>query len=229
MAPPAPDRKLGPARRVPEPALRIARARRSDGGRTHDDDCNSERVRGWSSTWPRRQRLGPRTRGSLSWASGVLEGCGKGAKEENTRSAAGAQARKQARMPPTAKEARIGPEAEPRRKRRHRRTTWIDKIFCSVQAGAQAMQLIRPDGESADLDRIVEELIDVCVEHPHVRSVELQVREIFRHLLSAKTEAIIGQKTPCGALGEGLHWQPLCASCARAIACSHGQDSLVIW
>ena len=34
MAPPAPDRRLGPARRLPKTALRIARARRSDGGRT---------------------------------------------------------------------------------------------------------------------------------------------------------------------------------------------------
>ena len=47
----APDLWPGPARRVPESAFRVARARRSDGGSTHDDGASSERVRGWSSTW----------------------------------------------------------------------------------------------------------------------------------------------------------------------------------
>ena len=64
-------RRLGPARRVPESALWIARARRrvTVGWRP---DSDSERVRGWSSSWLRRQRLGPRTRGNLGWADGVL-------------------------------------------------------------------------------------------------------------------------------------------------------------
>ena len=38
------------------------------------------------------------------------------------------------------------------------------------------IQLIRPDGESGDLDMDVEELIDACIEYSHVRSVELQVQ-----------------------------------------------------
>ena len=86
-----------------------------------------------------------------------------------------AQARKHSQTPPTAKKAGVDSEAEPRRKRRHRRITEVDKIICRVRARAQAMQLIVPVRESADLDRNhdVEELINVCTEHPHVRSVEL--------------------------------------------------------
>ena len=45
MAPPALGRRPGPARQAPESAFRAARARRSDGGWTHDDDGSSERVR----------------------------------------------------------------------------------------------------------------------------------------------------------------------------------------
>ena len=40
-----------PTRRVPEPAIQVAGARRSDGGPTHDDGARSERVRGRSSMW----------------------------------------------------------------------------------------------------------------------------------------------------------------------------------
>ena len=65
--------------------------------------------------------------------------------------------------------------------------------------------MIQPDGESADLDRNVEELINVCIEHLHVRSVEL-VSGIVRRLSSAKTEAVICQGTPLGVLGGGLGW-----------------------
>ena len=66
MAPPAPDRRLGPTRRVPEYALRIA----VPDGRMAAG-LQLERVRGWSSTWARRRLLGPQTRGSLGWADGV--------------------------------------------------------------------------------------------------------------------------------------------------------------
>ena len=69
-------------------------------------------------------------------------------------------------------------EGKPRRKRRLRRTTEIEKILTRVRAGSTAIQLIRPDGESGDLDMDVEELIDACIEYSHVRSVELQVRDI---------------------------------------------------
>ena len=50
-----------------------------------------------------------------------------------------------------AKKASVDSEAEPRRKRRNRCITEVDKIICHVLAGAQAMQLILPYGESADL------------------------------------------------------------------------------
>ena len=103
------------------------------------------------------------------------EGCGKGAGEDN----AGASAVSGRRTPPTTKKVPGDSEAtEPRRKRRLRRITKIDKILTSVRAGSPAIQLIRPDGESGDLDMDVEELIDACITHPHVRSVELQVRDI---------------------------------------------------
>ena len=46
----------------------------------------------------------------------------------------------------------------------------------------------------------------MCIEHPHLRSVELQVRGILRRLSSAKTEAVICQGTPLGVLGGGLAW-----------------------
>ena len=85
------------------------------------------------------------------------------------RTSAEAQARKQARTPPTAKKATVYSEAE-QRQRRHRCITEVNKIFCRVLAGAQAKQLIQPDGELAGLDRNVEELIDVCIEHPRVCS-----------------------------------------------------------
>ena len=126
------------------------------------------------------------------------DGSGKGAEEDNASAAAEAQARKHSRTPPTAKKAIANSEAEPRRKRRNRRIAEVDKIISSVWAGAETMQLIRPDGESADLDRTVEELFNVCIEHPHVRSVELQVRGIVRRLSTAKTEAVICQGTPLG-------------------------------
>ena len=103
-------------------------------------------------------------------------GCWKGTEEDNTSAEAEAQARQHSRTPPTAKKASVNSEAEPRRKRhgRHRRIAEVGKIISRVRAGAETMQLIRPDGESADLDRTNEELINVCIEHPHVRSVELQ-------------------------------------------------------
>ena len=50
------------------------------------------------------------------------------------------------------------------------------------------MQLIRPDGESAGLDRKVEEQIDVCIEHPHVRSVELHWLPVRDHPTPVKCE-----------------------------------------
>ena len=59
-----------------------------------------------------------------------------------------------------AKKASVDSEAEPRRERRHRRIAEVDKIISRVRAGAEAMQLIWPDGESAELDRNVEELIN---------------------------------------------------------------------
>ena len=103
------------------------------------------------------------------------EGCGKGAGEDN----AGAVAVAVRRTPPTTKKVPVDSEAaEPRRRRRLRRATKIDNILTSVRAGSPAIQLIRPDGESGDLDMDVEDLIDVCIKHPHVRSVELQVRDI---------------------------------------------------
>ena len=56
-----------------------------------------------------------------------------------------------------------------------------------MRAGSTAIQLIRPDGESGDLDIYVEELIDVCIEHSHVRLVELQVRDIAQYPLTVTT------------------------------------------
>ena len=45
-----------------------------------------------------------------------------------------------------------------------------------ISASRKAMiELIRPDEEAGDLDRNVAELINVCIENPHVRSLELQV------------------------------------------------------
>ena len=107
---------------------------------------------------------------------GILtEGCGKGAEEDN----AGTVAVAVRRTPPTARKVPGDSEAaKPRRKRRLRRTTEIEKILTRVRAGSTAIQLIRPDGESGDLDMDVEELIDACIEYSHVRSVELQVRDI---------------------------------------------------
>ena len=71
-----------------------------------------------------------------------------------------------------------------------------------MQAGSQAVQLIRPDGESGDLDMDVEQLIDSCIEHPHVCSVELQVRDICCYpSTKAITETFIAQGTPIGAMG----------------------------
>ena len=77
------------------------------------------------------------------------------------------------------------------------------------------MQLILPDGESADSDRNVEELIDVCIEHPHVRSVDLQVREIVQRLLSTKLKLLLARELRSVYWEEGLHGPPLCASCPR--------------
>ena len=85
------------------------------------------------------------------------------------------------RTPPTARKVPGDSEAaKPRRKRRLRRTIEIEKILTRVRAGSTAIQLIRPDGESVDLDKevLVEELLDACIEYLHVRSVELQVRDI---------------------------------------------------
>ena len=90
VVPPAPDRRPGPARRMPVSVCRIARARRSDGGRTVDG--SSERVRGWRPTWaaeeaarapdPRLVAAGP-TDGGLPrpgdlwpWGQGSLTGSG---------------------------------------------------------------------------------------------------------------------------------------------------------
>ena len=88
---------------------------------------------------------------------------GKGAKEDNASAAAEAQARKHLRTHPTAKKESIEFEAEPWHKRHHWHIAEVDKIRVNfrVWAGAQAMQLILPDGESTNLDRNVEELIDV--------------------------------------------------------------------
>ena len=44
------------------------------------------------------------------------------------------------------------------------------------------------------MDGIVEELIDVCIEHPHVRSVDLQVREIVQRLLSTKLKLLLARE-----------------------------------
>ncbi len=96
--------------------------------------------------------------------------------------------------PPTAKKPEASGDSlsggEPRRKRRHRRITEIDMLIDRVRglrAGAQAAKPIRPNEESGDLDRNLEELINVCIEHPHVRSLELQVSEI-QHSLHAEIE-----------------------------------------
>ena len=48
----------------------------------------------------------------------LLEGCGKGAEEDNASAVAEVQARKHSRTPPTAKKASVNSEAEPRCKRR---------------------------------------------------------------------------------------------------------------
>ena len=114
--------------------------------------------------------------GAGFYNDGILtEGCGKGAEEDN----AGTVAVAVRRTPPTARKVPGDSEAaKPRRKRRLRRTTEIEKILTRVRAGSTAIQLIRPDGESGDLDMDVEELIDACIEYSHVRSVELQVRDI---------------------------------------------------
>ena len=136
-------------------------------------------------------------------------GCWKGTEEDNASAAAEEQARQQCQHSlthPTAKKASVNSEAEPLHKRRHRRIAEVDKIISRVRAGAETLQLILPDGESADLDRTVEELINVCIEHPHVLSVELQVSGTLRRLSSAKTEAVICQGTPLCVLGGGLAW-----------------------
>ena len=66
------------------------------------------------------------------------EGCGKGAEEGNASASAEAQARKHSRTRPTAKKASVNSEAEPRRKRRHRRIAEVDKIISRVRAGADS-------------------------------------------------------------------------------------------
>ena len=85
------------------------------------------------------------------------------------------------RTPPTVKKACDEPRGESRRKRRHRpriATRQIDKVISRVLAGAEAVELIRPDEDACDLDRNVAELINVCIEHPRVRSLELQVSDV---------------------------------------------------
>ncbi len=95
------------------------------------------------------------------------------------------------RTPPTAKKPEASGDSlsggEPLRKRHHQRIAEIDKVIDRVRAGAQAVQLIRPDERCGDLDRNLEELINVCIEHPHVRCMELQVSEI-QHSLHAEIE-----------------------------------------
>jgi hypothetical protein len=97
------------------------------------------------------------------------------------------------RTPPTVKKPEADSGGEPLRKRRHRprRGAEIDKAIASVRdgLGAEKVQLIRPDEESGDLDRKLEELINVCIEHPHVSSLELQVCEI-QHTLHAEIETV---------------------------------------
>ena len=69
------------------------------------------------------------------------------------------------RTPPTVKKPQASGASdsdsggEPRCKRRHRprRGAEIDKAIASVRDGAEKVQLIRPDEESGDLDRKLEE------------------------------------------------------------------------
>jgi hypothetical protein len=107
---------------------------------------------------------------------------GTGEDNRDARAVEEADVRAPARTPPTAKKPEASGDSlsggEPRHKRRHRRIAEIDKVIDRVRAGAQAAQLIQPDEESGDLDRNLEDLINVCIEHPHVRSLELQVSEI---------------------------------------------------
>jgi hypothetical protein len=100
---------------------------------------------------------------------------------------ASSTARAPARTPPTAKRASKDSGGEPQRKRRHRRIAAIDKVINRIRAGAEKAQLIRPDNEAGNLDRELAELINVCIEHPHVRSLELLVSEI-QHPLHAEIE-----------------------------------------
>ena len=116
----------------------------------------------WSKTWmkKRARELAPRmdeflklcsdteddnpqeqnSQGAVFHDNDILpEGCGKGAGEDN----AGASAVAVRRTPPTTKKVPGDSEAaEPRRKRRLRRITKIDKILTSVRAGSPAIQLI---------------------------------------------------------------------------------------
>ena len=136
----------------------------------------------------------------------LQEGCRKGAEKDN---AAGAlqQMRKHTSTHGPGRLQRPRRQALTRKPSRCASVaigTSPRSIICSVWAGAEAMQLNWPDGVSEDLDRNVEELIDVYIQHPHVRSVELQAA-IVRHLLCAETETFIGQGTPIGAVG-GLAW-----------------------
>ena len=189
-----------------------------DSNEWSDTDKNKD---GWDDTdkdadgWDDTDKTRMRTAGTLCSRDAVLilddkdilpEGCWESAEEDNASVAAAAHARKHSRTTPTAKRASVDSEAEPLRKRRHRCITEVAKIICRVRAGAQAMQLTRPHGESADLYRnveAVEQLIDVRIEHPYVRSVELQNSKIVRRLLNAKTEVVIGQGTPLDVLGPG--------------------------
>ncbi len=111
----------------------------------------------------------------------------QGTGEDNRDARAVEEADVRSPAPPTAKKASDDSGGEPRRKRRHRRITEIDKVINRVRAGAEAAQLIRPDEESGNLDRNLEDLINVCIEHPHVRSLVLQVSEI-QHPLHAEIE-----------------------------------------
>ena len=71
---------------------------------------------------------------------GWLEGCGHGAGEDNLSTVALAVHR----TPSTARKAPgDSVRAEPRRKRRHRRNTEVDKILARVRAGSPAIQLIQ--------------------------------------------------------------------------------------
>ncbi len=89
--------------------------------------------------------------------------------------------------PPTVKKACDEPRGEPRRKRRHRpriATRKIDKVISRVLAGAEAVELIRPDEDACDLDRNVAELINVCFSDDggHRRFSPAYYADIFHEL-----------------------------------------------